>query len=121
MRDTDKDIEAAIIAEEQALLRSLGEEPGYFRQLGALFDNRGSWINLVMMAAQLLLFVGGLFAAWRFFEADDALTAIHWGFPAAVLLIMSLMVKLALWPVLQTNRVLRAVARLEVHLADRSR
>lgn len=121
MRDTDKHIDAAILAEEKALLRSLANEPGYFHQLFALFDSRGSWINLLMMAAQLLLFAGGAFAAWRFFGANDVLSALQWGLPSAVLLIMSLMVKLAIWPVLQTNRVLRAVAKLETRLPESDR
>ena len=120
MHDTVRDIDAAIIAEEKALLRSLADEPGYFRQLSALFDSRGSWMNLVMMAAQLLLFAAGAYAAWQFFEAGDAFSALRWGLPSAVLLIMSLMIKLALWPVLQTNRILRALARLEPHPRDSS-
>ena len=52
--------------------------------------------------------------------AQDALAALHWGLPSAVLLIMSLMIKLALWPVMQTNRLLVALKRVEL-LAVQSR
>ena len=48
------------------------------------------------------------------FGADDALSALHWGLPAAVLLIMALMIKLALWPVMQTNRLRLSLKRLEL-------
>lgn len=118
MSNHDKSIDDAIAAEERALLQSLGEEPGYFGQLSSLFDSKGSGINYVLMAAQFLLFVAGLFTAWRFFEATDTLSALHWGVPAATLLLMSLMLKLALWPVMQTNRILRAVKRLELQLVN---
>jgi len=121
MTEREEELDAAIEAEERALLRSLEAEPGHFRELAALFDSRGSWVNQVMMAAQLLLFAGGVYAAWRFFSASDVLMALQWGIPSAVMLLMSLMIKLALWPVLQTNRVLRAVARLEIQLAEARR
>ncbi len=119
MTDFDRDIDAAIAIEEAALLRKIGEEPGYFRQLRTVFHGRTGWVNMILMVAQTVLFVGGVYAGWHFFQAADALTAVHWGLPGAVMLIMSLMVKLALWPVLHANRVLLAVKRLELELASR--
>ncbi|WP_373477001.1 DUF6768 family protein, partial [Sphingorhabdus sp.] len=51
---------------------------------------------------------------WQFYEATDIMTALHWGLPSVAMLITSLMIKLALWPVIQTNRVLLALKRLEL-------
>lgn len=115
--DRNSEIDAALIAEERALLDRIPAEPGYFHQLGLLFRGEAAWVNRVMMVSQLLLFAAGSYAAWRFFGTGNVVEALRWGLPSAVLLIMSLMVKLALWPVLQTNRLLRAVKRLEVDLA----
>lgn len=63
-------------------------------------------------------FIGALWTGWEFFRAPDVLTALHWGLPSAVLLIVSLMIKLALWPVMQTNRLLAALKRLELIVVD---
>lgn len=113
-------IDEALIAEERDLLRRIGEEPAYFAQLGDAFTGRLGWVNGVMMLAQALLFLAGIYGAIQFFAADDPLTAIRWGIPAAVLVLMSLMIKLAIWPTIQTNRVLREFKRLELMLSRRA-
>lgn len=116
MSNLGPSIDEAIAQEEQELLQTLSEEPGYFSQMSALFDSQGSWINYVLMTAQIMLFAIGAYAGWRFFGTTDALSALHWGLPAATLLLMSLMIKLALWPVVQANRILRAVKRVELRM-----
>lgn len=114
MSDNDRTINAAIAAEEDALLRSFGEEPPYMKQLLGIFSGKTGWVSLVMMATQLALFCFGAWAAIRFFAADDLLTALKWGLPAAVLLIMSLMIKLALWPVIHVNKLVGQIHKLEL-------
>lgn len=114
MSDNERAIDAAISAEEDALLRSFGEEPPYMKQLLGIFSGKTGWVSLVMMAAQLVLFCFGTWAAIRFFAAEDPLTALKWGLPAAVLLIMSLMIKLALWPVIHVNKLIGQIHKLEL-------
>ena len=46
----------------------------------------------------------------------DALNALHWGLPATTLLLLGLIVKLSMNPMLQANRVLRVLHRLELRL-----
>lgn len=113
MNKTDTLIDAAIAAEEEALLRSLAEEPHYMRQLLALFSGRTGWMNLVIMVVQTLAFIASVWAAWHFFQANEVLLALKWGLSAAVLLLMSLMLKLSLWPVVHINRLVGEVRRLE--------
>ena len=108
----------ALRAEELALLRQIDAEPGYFQQLGAIFTGRSAWVNFVLMASQLLLFVAGAVCAVHFFQATTAHAAVFWGIPGAVLLVASLMIKLAMWPVIQANRVLLAIKRLELLLVQ---
>ena len=117
MTHDDRDLDA-LQAEELALLQQIYAEPGYFQQLGAVFTGRSAWVNYVLMASQALLFIGGVVCAVHFFEATTAHAAVFWGIPGAVLLVASLMIKLAMWPVIQTNRVLLAVKRLELALAQ---
>lgn len=119
MSDADMMIERALDAEERELLRSIGEEPAYREQALGLFKGRTGRVNIVLMWAQATLFVSGIGAAWNFFKATDTLAALHWGLPAAVALLMALAIKLALYPVIQANRVIREMKRLELLIASR--
>lgn len=121
MADIEQALNDTLAAEERELLRRIDKEPGHFEQTLSLFGGRTGWVSVVLMAAQTVLFVTGVWAAWRFFGADDALTALHWGLPAAVLLVMALMIKLALWPVMQANRLRLALKRLELLVAQSHR
>ena len=117
MSDLERTIDKALDAEERELLRSIGEEPGYVAQALGIFSGRLGWVNAVLMIVQGAAFIGGAWAAWNFFSAEDALTALRWGLPAAVLLLMSLTIKMALWPSLQTNRLMRQLKRIELQIA----
>ena len=121
MSDTDMMIEHALDAEERELLRSIGEEPAYVEQALGLFKGQTGWVNMVLMGAQAALFVSGVWATWNFFGATDTLTALHWGLPAAVALLMALAIKLTLYPVIQANRVIREMKRLELLIASHDR
>lgn len=116
MRDIDPTLDEALKAEERELLRRIGEEPGFFNQTLGMFGGSTGWVSAVMMLAQTALFIGGAWAAWKFFQAEDVLTALRWGLPSAVLLLASLSLKLAMWPTIQANRVLRALKAMELRL-----
>jgi len=117
MRDLDKMIDEALRDEEREVLRQIGEEPGFFRQVFGVFRGPTGWVNVLMMVAQAILFVAGAYAAWRFFGSSDPVTQLRWGLPATVLLILSAMIKMALLPRMETNIVLRELKRLELQVA----
>jgi hypothetical protein len=117
MRDLDAMIDEALNAEERALLRSIGEEPGFFGQAFGLFGGRLGWVAMVMVVVQAVLFVAGVWAAFGFFEAKEPLEALRWGLPAATLMLMSLIIKMSMWPTLESNRVIRELKRLELQVA----
>jgi len=117
MKDIDRMIEEALDGEEQALFRETVREPDFFTQAFGLLGGRNGWVNGLMVVIQAALFVIGLWAGWRFYEAETALSALHWGLPAAVLLLMSLIIKLGMMPELQANRLIRELKRLELQLA----
>lgn len=121
MRDLDKVIGEAFDAEERDLLKSICEEPGFFSQTFGMFSGPAGWVHYLLMGIQGLLFIAGVLAAWNFFEAADMLTALRWGLPAGVLLLMSLIIKMGMWPTLQTNRVIRELKRLELQIAQATR
>jgi hypothetical protein len=119
--DLDELIDEALGAEERDLLRAIGEEPGFFSQAFGVFGGPGGWMNILLMVIQGLVFVAGVWAGWHFFQADEPLAALRWGLPSAVLLLMALMIKLALMPVMQANRIIREMKSLELQLARAGR
>jgi len=117
MQDIDRMIEEALDGEEQALFRETAREPGYFNQAFGIFGGSIGWTNVVLMVTQGVMFLAGVWAGWRFFQAEDTLSALHWGLPAAVLLLMATILKTALMPAIQANRVIRELKRLQIQMA----
>lgn len=117
MSDIDRMIEEALEGEEQALFRESMREPGFFHQAFGLLGGPNGWVNRVILIMQAGLFVAGLYAGWRFFEASTALEAVHWGLPAAVLVLSALILKLGMMPELQANRLMRELKRLQLQAA----
>ncbi len=56
------------------------------------------WTVRFMVFGQAVIFLAGVWAAWNFFEASEPVTQLRWGLPAAVLLLGSTAVKLAVGP-----------------------
>jgi len=121
MTDPDDHIDAALRAEERRLLQQIGDEPAFLDQVGGLFRTRNAWVNWLMIVSQTALFIVGAYAAWRFFQATDALTALRWGLPSGVLLLMSLIIKLSMWPEMQIQALRRDLVHLVSDSASRSR
>ena len=117
MRDLDRMIDEALGDEERDLLLRIGGEPGFFSQVFGVFRGPTGWVNVVMMVAQAAAFLAGAYGAWRFFGAADPVTQLRWGLPAAVLLLLSAMIKLAVLPRMETNLIIRELKRLELQLA----
>ena len=120
MRDLDELIDEALDAEERELLRTL-DEPGFFRQALGVFSGPTGWMSMVMMFWQAVLFIAGVWAAWRFFVATDPVTQLRWGLPAMLLLIFAGMLKMALIPRMESNRLLRELKRVELQIAHLAR
>ncbi len=119
MTDLDRSLDAALSAEERDLLARIGDEPGAFAQIFGLFRGPTAWINALMMVVQAVLFLLGVWAAVRFFQADDALQALRWGLPSATALLMALIVKSSMWPVAQIGQLRLELKRLQLELARR--
>jgi hypothetical protein len=115
MQDVDKLIDEALGAEEADLLHRIGGKPGLAEQMFGLFGGGPFMVGLIM-AIQLILAAGAVFAGWRFFEATDPVIQLRWGLPAVLLALMSLITKTALSPALFHNRVLRELKRIELLL-----
>ena len=119
MSDLDRMILEALDDEEREVLRAIGDEPGFFAQAFGVFGGRTGWVNVILILVQGIAFVAGVWAAWNFFLAGDPVTQLRWGLPAAVLLIMATMLKMALLPRMETNHIIRELKRLELQIARR--
>lgn len=117
MRDVDDLIEEALDKEEREILSRIGEEPDFFGMAFGLFSGRLGWVNILLMFVQGVTFLAGAYAAWMFFEAGDVMTQLRWGLPSAVLLILATMIKMAMWPNIHANRLMRELKRIELQLA----
>lgn len=92
------------------------KELGYFALALSLFRGRLAWITWVVMLVQGALAIGSFWCAWQFFHATDTLTALQWGLPGAVLILMATSLKLSLMSQMQAERVLRELRRVELLL-----
>ncbi len=120
MRDLDMMIDEALGKEESELLRQIGGEPNHIERALGMFGAGAEWMAGVMMVVQTLLFIAGVWAAWMFFEAAEPVAQLRYGLPAVVLVLMSLMIKLAVAPAIHHNRIMRELKRIELQLARAS-
>jgi len=117
MSKIDDLIHETLTEEDEALLAEYGREPGYFRQAFGLFRGTLGWVMWTVMAVQVLLFAGALWAIWTVFHAPDALAAIRWGVAAVILVQIVTFLRGFMGAHFEANRVLREVKRLELRLA----
>ena len=107
--------------EELAALARLEKQSGFFELAKGLFREGNAWPTLAMMTAEIGLFAGGVWCAWRFSQSSETLEALRWGFPALGMILMSFTIKFAFWPVMHINRLKRQVVELELRLIRRLR
>jgi hypothetical protein len=117
MRDLDRIIDDALGQEESELLRKVSGEPNIVERTLGMFGAGVGWTITLMMIIQTALFVAGVWATWNFFEASQPVAQLRWGLPAAVLLLMSLIIKLSVAPAIQHNRLMRELKRIELQIA----
>lgn len=118
MNKLDQLIEDALQSEDRDILAQTAEL-GYFAQAFGLFRGKTAWVNWVIMLVQVVMFVASVWCAVQFFQAADVLLALKWGISTAVLAILATMMKLSLMPVMQADRVIRELKRIELMLARR--
>lgn len=116
MPDIDERIEAALSAEDEALLERYGTEPGYIRQALGLFRGPLGWVMGFVYIVQAVLFLGGVFALYKLLTAVELLAGLQWGIGAVLLVQLSTFLRGFIGAQFEANRILRAVKRLELRL-----
>lgn len=118
MDEIDRRIAAALSAEDRAMLDDL-REPGFYSLAFGTLRGRNGWVSAVLLGTQTVMFLGAVWAGWRFYAAAEVLEALRWGLTAAVLAVVAVQIKMALVPQMQADRVLIALRRVELMLARR--
>ncbi|SMX46223.1 DUF6768 family protein [Maliponia aquimaris] len=98
---------------EQHLLRS-SQPHGWLGLVRAMRAGRLAWIFWISWVVQLALFVLAVIWGLRFFAATDALAALKSGLPATTALILAVQIKTSMAPHLHSERILRALKRIEI-------
>ncbi|PIE16452.1 MAG: hypothetical protein CSA68_02565 [Rhodobacterales bacterium] len=107
------------LSQQNPEILSLTKERGWFGLVLDQFHNRLSWVLWVIIVAQLVLFIAGIYCAVQFFAAREVLSALKWGLPAAVMIVLALQLKLSLMPQIQTERLLREIKRTQLILLEK--
>jgi hypothetical protein len=116
MDDLDREIEAALSAEDRAVLAKLGEQ-GVFGQWFGVYDGAVRGIAVFATVVTFALFFAAVYCGWRSLGAGEALDAARWGTAAIGLMVMVGFLKLWFWLRMESNRVLREIKRLELQIA----
>lgn len=101
-------------SEHEAHLLRASQPWGWSGLLRATFRSRLGGATRVILLLQIVLLVISIWAAIQFFTATDTLAAVKYGITWAVLLIVANVYIVGLMPHLHTERVLRALKRVEI-------
>lgn len=119
MNDFDRIINETLSQEDQKLIEELQAEPGFFHQIFGVFRGSTGWVNLTLMVTQTIMFIAAVWMTFQFFAATDATSQLRWGLPTVVLFLGGAIMKTAVVPTIQANRILHALHRLELVLIQR--
>jgi hypothetical protein len=116
MDDLDRKIEAALSAEDRAILAKFGEQ-GVFGQWFGVYDGAARGVAVFMTIITFALCAAAVYCGWRFFGTGEAIEVARWGAGAILLMVMVGFLKLWFWLRMESNRVLREIKRLELQIA----
>jgi hypothetical protein len=87
MDELDRKIEAALSAEDRAILAKFGEQ-GIVGQMFGIYDGAARGMAVFATILTFVLFFAAVYCGWKFFGSRDAIDAVRWGAGAALLMMM---------------------------------
>ncbi len=118
MEKLDEMIKQVLDREDQRIIEQT-EELGWFSLGLSQFRGKHGWLVWCITIIQSILFFVGIWFIVRFFQATDVLVALKWGLSGAVFWIVGFSMKMSLMPIMQADRVIRELKRVELMLASR--
>jgi uncharacterized PurR-regulated membrane protein YhhQ (DUF165 family) len=103
---------------DDALRAELEHEPPMIREsLGVFAGRRRAW-HIAAAIVVFVFFAFAVFCAVRLFGATEAAERVLWGVGVLLGMLMVMSIKIYFWLQLVRNALLRAIARVELRLAD---
>ncbi len=118
MDKLDKLIEQSLNDEDRRIMVDTAEL-GFFELGMNQFRGKLGWVTWLMVIAQTIMFVIGVWCAVQFFGSTDMLLALKWGLSSVVLMLVATALKMSLMPQMQADRILRELKRVELMLTSR--
>ena len=117
MNELDRKIREALRKEDAELFDDFAAEPSLFEMSMQIFRGRNRWLA-VFAAFWTLIFISvGVFAAIRFFRADQTRDMLVWAAVCAVCMGAFALMKIWSWMEISKNFVTREIKRLELQIA----
>ena len=108
-------IRQALSAEEAKFYNELAEQD-LTQMVGGLFQGKMKWFTIMTIIAMLILFVGAVFCAIRFFQTDNIKEMLVWGAGAFMLFFAVGFLKLFQWMQMEKNAIMREIKRMELQI-----
>jgi hypothetical protein len=108
MNELDTKIRAALQSD------SPDEEPNLAEEVIGVFRGRNRWMHGVVVVVSVVFLAIGVWASFRFYQADAVREQLLWAGLALVTLLAISFMKVWFWLEMHTNRILREVKRVEL-------
>jgi hypothetical protein len=112
MSNLDEQIREALQAEGAG-----AAEPQLREMIGDMFRGRLRWLNVVAQVVGLVFTALAVFAAIRFFQAEELRPMLIWAIALVFCLMTVSLMKIWFWLELQKSAILREIKRLELRVA----
>lgn len=113
--EIDQLIRQALSAEEAKFYNELAEQD-LTQMVGGLFQGKMKWFTIMTIIAMLILFVGAVFCAIRFFQTDNIKEMLVWGAGAFMLFFAVGFLKLFQWMQMEKNAIMCEIKRMELQI-----
>lgn len=113
----DKLINETLEDEDRDILERIGRDQNYAEQVVDIFRGKSGWMNVMLLFVTIIWFAVAIYAAWKCFAVTDIADVVRWGLLATFFMLSAVIAKIGILPSMQTNRVLRAMKRLEMQVA----
>lgn len=116
----DVRISELVNEQDEHLLRA-SQQYGWRGLWRLMLRSRLGSVVKVIFVIQFVVAVAAIWTAIQFFQAVEVLAAVKYGMTAATLLLLLGMLQLAMMPHMHTERLIRALKRVEILLLSRTK
>lgn len=113
----DELIKQALTEEESEFLEKMGEQSLFDEGLD-LFKGRRGWISIWISLVILVVMIGSIYCAVKFFEVSETKELMVWGGGFFLGMFMVTALKIWAWMQMDRNAIIRELKRLELQISS---